>query len=150
MTYPTLWQQRAPSLFNDIFNIRGDLDRLFDHGQRADLMGAWAPAVDITETTDEWILAADLPGLTTEDVSVSVENSVLTISGERKREYEEGPNGHGYHTVERRYGRFERSFRLPQSVNAEKVRAEFTNGVLRVSLPKAETAKPRKIEVKVK
>jgi HSP20 family protein len=105
--------------------------------------------VDVRETHDELTLQAELPGLTSNDVDVSVENGVLAITGEKKQEVQEGKEGSEYHLIERRYGRFERRFTLPRTVDAEKVRAEFSHGVLQVTLPKAESAKPRKIEVKV-
>jgi HSP20 family protein len=148
MLYPTIWRRRAPSLWDEMFNIRNDFDRLLGRSD-ADIGGTWSPVVDVRETADELILSAELPGLVPEQVDVSVQNGVLTISGEKQQEVEEGAEGTDYHLVERRYGRFERSFSLPRSVDPEKVNAEFSNGVLRVSLPKAETAKPRKIAVKV-
>jgi HSP20 family protein len=145
MLYPTIWRTRAPNLWDQMFNIRSGL------GLRGDteVTGAWYPVVDVREATDELVLQAELPGLRSEDVSVGVENGVLTISGEKKQQTEEGQEGSDYHLVERRYGRFERSFTLPRSVDAQKVQAEFANGVLTVTLPKAEAAKPRRIEVQV-
>ena len=89
--------------------------------------------VDIREEKDALVLNAELPGLKSEDVSASVESGVLTISGEKKRVTEEGDENASYHVVERSYGRFERSFRLPQSVDSAKVRAAFENGVLTVT-----------------
>ena len=103
----------------------------------------------LERSSDELTLQAELPGLAAEDVGVGVENGVLSISGEKKQEVEEEKDGSDYHLVERRYGRFERSFTLPRSVDAGKVKAEFANGVLTVTLPKAEAAKPRRIEVQV-
>lgn len=150
MLYPTLWRsERFPSIWRDLFNVRNEFDRLFDRLGRegADFSG-WVPTVDVRETGDALLVEAELPGLTPGDVDVRVENGVLTISGEKRREAEEGKDDSGYRIVERCYGRFERSFTLPRSVDADKVSAEFSNGVLTVSLPKAETAKPRKIEVK--
>jgi len=148
MLYPTIWRRQAPSLWDDIFNIRNEFDRLL--GQTETQVGsAWVPVVDVRETKDELTLQAELPGLTIEDVDVSVEHGVLSITGEKRQEVEEGKEGSEYHLVERRYGRFERRFSLPRSVDAEKVRAEFADGVLQVTLPKVEAAKPRKIEVKV-
>ena len=94
------------------------------------------------------MLQAELPGLTSEDVELSVENGVLTISGEKKQEREEGEEGTDYHLVERRYGRFERRFSVPRSVLPEKVKADFANGTLNITLPKAEAAKPRRIPIK--
>lgn len=148
MLYPTIWRRQAPSLWDDIFNIRNEFDRLL--GQTETQVGStWVPVVDVRETKDELILQAELPGLTSSDVDVSVENGVLAITGEKRQEVQEGKEGSEYHLIERRYGRFERRFTLPRSVDAEKVRAEFTHGILQVTLPKVEAAKPRKIEVKV-
>ncbi len=148
MLYPTIWRRQAPSLWDDIFNIRNEFDRLL--GQTETQVGsAWVPVVDVRETTDELVLQAELPGLTSNDVDVSVENGVLAITGEKKQEVQEGKEESEYHLIERRYGRFERRFTRPRSVDAERVRAEFSHGVLQVTLPKVEAAKPRKIEVKV-
>jgi HSP20 family protein len=142
MLYPTIRRTRAPNLWDQMFNIRNGL------GSRGDT-GAWYPVVDVREAEGELVLQAELPGLRSEDVNVGVENGVLTISGEKKQQNDEGQEGSDYHLVERRYGRFERSFTLPRSVEAQKVQAEFANGVLTVTLPKAEAAKPRRIEVQV-
>ena len=145
MLYPTIWRKRAPNLWDEMFNIRNELGRRVANGASS----TWYPVVDVREDKDELSLQAELPGLRSEDVRVNVENGVLTISGEKKQEIEECQEGSDYHLVERRYGRFERSFTLPRSVDAEKVKAEFANGVLTVTLPKAEAAKPRRIEVQV-
>ena len=105
-------------------------------------MTVWAPAVDVRETNDEIQVTAELPGLAPEDVSVTVENGVLTISGVKKQEVQEGKEESNYYLYERRYGRFERSFSLPRMVNAEQEKERFDNRVLTVALPKAEPAKP--------
>ena len=108
----------------------------------------WAPVVDITETDDEFLIKAELPEVKREEVKVSVENGVLTIQGERKQEKEE--KGKKFHRVERYYGSFMRTFTVPDNVDEKKVRAEFKDGVLNLHLPKAESFKPRKIEVKTR
>ena len=143
MRYPTVLNHRAPDIWSD-FN------RLFGRRFSADITSAWSPAVDIRETTDELVMLVDIPGLAIEDVSVSVEKNVLTISGERKKTLEQGDEDSQYHVVERYHGRFERSFQLPQTVSADKIDARLNDGVLAIALPKVEAAKPRKIEVKVK
>jgi HSP20 family protein len=102
--------------------------------------------MDVRETGEEYQVIAELPGVTSDDVEVTVENGVLSISGEKKEEVEEGA-GTDRHLYERRYGRFQRNFSLPRSVDAENVKANFENGLLRVSLPKAAVAKPRKIKI---
>jgi HSP20 family protein len=145
MLYPTIRRTRAPNLWDQMFNIRNGLGSLAD----AEASGTWYPVVDVREAEGELVLQAELPGLRSEDVNVGVENGVLTISGEKKQHVEEGHEGSNYRLVERRYGRFERSFTLPRSVDAQKVQAEFANGLLTVTLPKAEAAKPRRIEVQV-
>lgn len=149
MLYPTIWRgERFPSIWRDLFNVRNEFDRLFDRlGPEGTDFSGWVPTVDVRETNDALLIEAELPGLTPDDVDVRVENGVLTISGEKRREVEKEKDD-SYRLVERCYGRFERSFTLPRGVDAEKVSAEFSNGVLTVSLPKAETAKPRKIEIK--
>ena len=147
MLYPTIWRRQSPNLWDELFNIRNDFDRM--PGRSETQVGAgWCPAVDVHETKDELVLQAELPGLTSEDVELSVENGVLTISGEKKQEREEGEEGTDYHLVERRYGRFERRFSVPRSVLPEKVKADFANGTLNITLPKAEAAKPRRIPIK--
>ena len=108
----------------------------------------WAPAVDIYETENELVLKADLPDVDLKDIDVRVENQTLTISGERKFEQKESTKG--YHRIERSYGSFVRSFAVPNSFDTETIAAEFKNGVLRVSLPKKEAAKPRQVKVEVK
>jgi HSP20 family protein len=108
----------------------------------------WSPAVDIYETENELVLHADLPDVKLDEIDVRVENQTLTIKGERK--FEKNESARGYHRIERNYGTFTRSFTLPTSVDAEKVAAEFKNGVLTVTLPKKEAAKPRQVKIAVK
>jgi HSP20 family protein len=107
----------------------------------------WAPLVDITEDEKEYVIKADLPEIKKEDVKISVQDGVLVISGERKYEKEE--KGKKYHRVERSYGSFERSFTVPADAEEENVSAQFKDGVLTVHLPKGETAKPKRLEIKV-
>ena len=107
----------------------------------------WAPPCDIYETDNELVVQVELPGVKKEDVKVSIENNVLTISGERK--FEEETKRENYRRAERSYGQFMRSFILPNTVDTDKVSAEFKDGVLRVGLPKREESKPKAVEVKV-
>jgi len=107
----------------------------------------WAPMVDIVEDEKEYLIKAELPEVQKDDVKVTVENGTLTISGERKAEKEQ--KGRRFHRVERFYGRFERSFSIPDDAEANDVKAEFKDGVLRVHLAKSEKARPKQIEVKV-
>lgn len=105
----------------------------------------WIPPVDIQETPEGYKLLAELPGMTKDDINITLENNVLRLSGERK--FEKDAKKESYHRVERTYGTFSRAFALPQQVQAEGVQAGFENGVLTVMVPKAEQAKPRKIEI---
>jgi HSP20 family protein len=108
----------------------------------------WSPAVDIVETEDELIVKADLPDVRLEDIDVRVENGTLSLKGERKFEKELADKG--YHRIERSYGSFMRSFSVPSSVDTEKVSADYKNGLLTVTLPKKEAAKPKQVKVAVK
>ena len=107
----------------------------------------WTPTVDISESEAEYAIKAELPEVKKEDVKVTVEDGVLTIQGDRKQEKEE--KGKKYHRIERSYGRFVRSFTLPDTVDESKVKAEYTDGVLHLHLPKSEKAKPKQIDVKI-
>lgn len=107
----------------------------------------WAPLVDITEDEKEYVVKAELPGLKKEEVKVSVEENVMTISGERKVEKEEKTKK--YHRVERAYGKFERSFTLPEQADGTKITADFKEGVLQVHLPKTEKPASKAVEVKI-
>ncbi len=107
----------------------------------------WAPPVDIMETDEALIVKADLPDVDLKDVDIQIENGTLTLKGERKFERED--KRVGYHRVERAYGSFVRCFSIPETVDTDKVRAEYKNGVLIVTLPKKEVAKPRAIKVEV-
>ena len=104
-----------------------------------------APSLDVEETENEVVVKAELPGLTDKDIDVSVVDDTLTIKGEKKHDKEE--KGKHYHLVERRYGSFQRCVRLPSSVNSKKASARFKDGVLEITLPKSEEAKPKKIEI---
>jgi HSP20 family protein len=105
----------------------------------------WVPAVDIKETENELIFKADIPDIEMKDIDVRLENGTLTLRGERK--FEGAKENGGWHRVERSYGTFERVFALPETVDAEGVKADYKNGVLTVTLPKKELAKPRQIKV---
>jgi len=107
----------------------------------------WAPAVDILETENELLLKADLPGVDMKNIDIRVENGTLTIKGERK--YDGERNGRGYHRMERVYGAFARSFALPDTVETDKVTADYKDGVLTITVPKKEMAKPRSVKIEV-
>lgn len=110
-------------------------------------LAEWSPLVDITEDDKEYLIKAELPEIKKEEIKFTVENGVLVISGERKLEKEE--KGRKYHGVERAYGSFVRSFSLPDDADADKVNAEFNDGVLKVHIAKSESARPKQIEVEV-
>jgi len=107
----------------------------------------WSPAVDIYETENDLVLKADLPDVDPKNVGIQLENGTLTLKGERKFEHEK--NGKGFHRIERSYGSFVRAFSLPDTVDAENVKADYKSGVLTVTIPKKEVAKPRTINVQV-
>ncbi len=111
------------------------------------LAGAWVPAVDILETRDGLQVTAELPGVDPKDVEVTVENGMLTIRGERQ--FEKAAEGETYHRVERVYGTFERSFALPNTVDAERIEARYKNGLLTLHMPKREEAKPKPVKIQV-
>ena len=108
---------------------------------------SWAPPVDIYETEDAIVLKAELPGIDPKDVEVRVEDNTLYLKGERK--YEKEVNEQNYHRIERSYGSFARSFSLPNSISAEKVKAEYKDGLLTLTMPKREEAKPKTIKIDV-
>jgi len=108
----------------------------------------WAPTVDISERKNDFLIKAELPGVDEKDIAVSISGDLLTIKGEKKKEEEEKDEHH--YRVERYYGSFERSFRIPTGVKADKIDATFDKGVLKVTVPKAEEAKKKEIAVKVK
>jgi HSP20 family protein len=107
----------------------------------------WSPAVDIFETEDALTLRADLPDVKTEEIDIRVENNTLTLKGSRK--FEKDENAKGYHRIERSYGDFIRTFAVPPTVENDKVAAQYKNGVLTITLPKKETAKPRQVKVAI-
>jgi len=139
--------------FGELSSFRGEMEKLWDRffGERP-LMKAfpeeWSPSVDISETEDKLVVSAELPGLEAKDVNVSISGDLLMIKGEKKKEKEEKDEHHHY--IERYSGSFQRSFRLPVSIQSEKVEASFKKGVLKIVLPKAEEAKKKSIEIKVK
>jgi HSP20 family protein len=112
-----------------------------------DSFGAWAPPVDIFERQDHLVIRAEIPGVQKEDMDVRIENGVLTLHGERKEETE--VKNVNAHLTERVYGSFTRSFSLPTTVDSSKITAVYKDGVLEVTVPKIETAKPKKVEIKV-
>ena len=139
---------RDPFL-KDFTALTNRFNHFFDlpHASNVDYLGAWNPAVDIFDKGAEVVIHAELPGIKKEDIDVRVENNVLTIRG--KKERKEEAKEEGAYRTERIYGSFSRSFSLASSVDVTKIGAEYKDGVLTLSLPKSEEAKPRQIAVKV-
>jgi HSP20 family protein len=139
----------------DLLNISDEMNRLVSNvfgpestRETSLFKGNWSPAVDISEDKDNYYLQIELPGMTKEDVKVKYEEGMLTVMGEKKTNREEKEVN--YHRVERSYGKFERSFRITSQVVPDGISADFSNGVLSISLPKAEEVKPKEIDVKIK
>jgi HSP20 family protein len=134
-------QSEMNRLFNTFFDTPAGAGRPGNGGRR------WLPAMDLVETPDHFVLRADLPGLSEEDVDIELEDNVLTISGERKAEHEDRQEG--YYRVERASGSFRRSLTLPEGVDPAAIEASFDKGVLEVRIPKPEERKPRKVAISV-
>ncbi len=141
-----LVQYQRPNLawpgFGRLLNLNDELDRLFETP-----LQAWAPALDVHEDKDKFTVNLELPGLKREDIEVHLEDSSLVISGERKSETV--TEGTEVHRQERYYGKFSRALTLPTAVAADKVKAAYKDGILTVTLPKAEEAKPKQIDVTI-
>ena len=137
----------------ELSSIQNEMNRLFNtfFDTPTQSNGAsvrrWIPAMDLVETAEEFVLRADLPGMSESDVNIELEDNVLTISGERKTEHEERQEG--YYRVERAQGSFRRTLTLPEGVDPDAVRASFDKGVLEVRIPKPEERKPRKVAISV-
>jgi HSP20 family protein len=141
--------------FRDLAGLQERMNDLFDRAvwrrgteEEGLAAGAWAPAVDIYETEEKVVLKAELPGLKKEDIDIQVRDNTLTLKGEKK--FEKEVKQENYHRVERSYGTFQRSFTLPNIIKQSGIEATFKDGILEVSLPKAEEAKPKQIQVQVK
>jgi HSP20 family protein len=152
----TRWQRpelNVWSPFRHLSLLRDEIDRLFDSPLDAltsnsqQFLNGWLPTIDLYEDRDHLVLKAELPGMRKEDINISLHGEVLTLSGERKEE-ETFDKAETYR-AERFLGRFQRTLTLPVRVDASKVQASYTDGILTVTLPKAEEAKPKQIEVKV-
>ena len=143
------------SLPSDVLNIQREINRMFDtffrgeQGEDASLFSqTWRPAVDIVERENEYVAKVELPGVSKNDVKITMQDNVLTIRGEKQQEKKDKETN--FHRVERFYGSFQRSFTMPTSVRSDQIDAEYTDGILTIRMPKAEEAKPKQIEVKVK
>ncbi len=154
MSNLTRWQRSDLSAwpgFGRLFGLRNELDRLFEPfaelTRGSQLLSVWNPAVDVFEDKDSIIVKAELPGMKKEDIDVSLHDGALSVSGERKSE-EKFEDAETYRS-ERFVGRFHRTVTLPSPVSADKVKAQYKDGILMITLPKTEEAKPKQIEVNV-
>ena len=136
-------------------DMHREINRMFDNFFRGGIQddgtifaSVWTPVVDIAEQDNEYTVKVELPGVSKDDVKITMQDDILTIRGEKKAEKETKETG--YHRTERSYGSFQRSFTLPTHVKSDRIEASYTDGILTIALPKAEEAKPRQIEVKVK
>jgi HSP20 family protein len=136
----------------EIDSFRREMDRMFDNffGRGADVAEpslTWYPSVDIKETKDDFVLMAEVPGMSKDDIKINISENTLTIKGEKKEEKKE--EDQNYHRVERRYGSFQRSFTLPTQIQESKVKAAYKDGVLTITMPKKEEVKPKEIPISV-
>jgi HSP20 family protein len=139
--------------FRELNSLQSEMNRLFNSvfdqpavgGGNGSTLRRWMPAMDLAETDEHFVLRADLPGLTEDDIKIELEDGTLTVSGERKAEHES--KNEGYYRVERAFGAFSRSLTLPKGVDGDAVSANFDRGVLEVRIPKPEERKPRRIEI---
>jgi HSP20 family protein len=137
--------------FRELSTLQNEMNRLFNTvfdsppGNGGTVQRRWMPAMDLLETDEHFVLRADLPGMSEDDIKIELEDGTLTLSGERKAEHE--AKGEGYYRVERASGTFSRSLTLPKGVDPEAVTAAFDKGVLEVRIPKPEERKPRRIEI---
>ena len=149
----TVWRPfRELTPFGDFERMRRDIDRLWNSFfERGTLRGEdgreWLPSLDVAETKNEIVVKAEVPGLEPKDIDISLSDGLLTIKGEKKQEREEKEEN--YHLVERNYGSFTRSIRLPNEVQSNKINASYKNGVLKIVLPKSEEAKKKEFKIKV-
>ena len=133
-------------VFTPFFNLNRTWSRMLDNvpGERHERM--LVPAMDVIESEDHLVITAELPGMAKDAVKITIENGVLTLSGEKKFEHEEEHKD--FHSMERRYGAFHRSVTLPRQLDADKAEASFENGVVTIRIPRSEEAKPKQLEIK--
>jgi HSP20 family protein len=145
------FRELAP--FRDFDRMRKEMDHLwnsfFESGLRRRTEGGmeWIPSLDVSETKNELVVKAEVPGLDPKDIDISLSDGLLTIRGEKKQEKEEKEAN--YHLVERSYGSFTRSVQLPKEIQSEKISASYKNGILKITLPKSEEAKKKEVKIKV-
>ena len=142
-----LWKPR------DLMNIREEIDKVFEdffdwtRESKSLMQSDWTPSVDISETDDDIIVTAEMPGMDQKDIKLMIRDNTLTIKGEKKREEEKKEKN--YHRIERSYGCFERSFTLPVNVETDKITATYKNGILNITIPKTEEEKPKEIAINI-
>ena len=142
----TLWRQRAP--FEGLTRWFNDIDTWYDTGFSGDVPEmVWRPAIDVEEKDGKYLVRADLPGLKKKDIHVELHDGYLTLRGERKSEHEE--NEDNYHRIERTYGTFERTFRVPKGVTEKDIHAKYKDGVLELTVPTPKAVEPTTTEVKI-
>ncbi len=136
--------------FRDLTALQSEVNRLFSRASGGDVgeRQSWTPAIDVVETEDAIVLKAELAGMDPNDINIEVQDNVLTVSGERR--FEEEVKEDKFYRIERRYGSFSRSLALPPTADETKVEAKYENGLLQITVPKAEVAKPKKITVAVR
>jgi HSP20 family protein len=150
----TIWKPFTElTPFREFERMRRDMDRLWDSffdvapRRRGEDRGEWLPSLDVSETKNELMVKAEVPGMDPKDITISLSDGMLTIKGEKKQEKEEKEAD--YHLVEREYGSFVRSVRLPKGVQGDKISASYKDGILKIALPKSEEAKKKEIRIKV-
>jgi HSP20 family protein len=133
----------------ELNSLQSEMNRLFntafDSGSSGPALQRWVPAMDLVESGEQFVLRADLPGMSEEDIQIELEDGTLTVSGERKAEHEQREEG--FHRVERSFGTFSRSLTLPKGIDGDAVSASFDRGVLEIRIPKPEERKPRRISI---
>ena len=146
------WELTTWRPFRDLDRMRGEMDRLWEaffegRPRRRTDEGEWIPSVDVSETKNDLVVKAELPGMDPKDIDISLSDGHLIIRGEKKQEREEKEED--YHFIERSYGSFTRSIQLPKEVKHDKINASYKNGILKVVLPKSEEAKTKEIKIRV-
>lgn len=149
----TVWKPFRDWVPFDFEQMRREMDRLWDSffergiRRKPEEVSDWFPSLDVSETKNDLVIKAEVPGMEPKDIDISLSDGVLTIKGEKKQEREEKEED--YHLIERSYGSFARSIQLPKGVQSDKIQATYKNGVLKVVLPKSEEAKKKEIKIKV-
>jgi HSP20 family protein len=148
-----VWEIAPFKPFRELETMRREMDRLWDSffqrgpARRVEEGAEWLPSLDVSETKNDIVVKAEVPGMDAKEIDISLSGDTLTLKGEKKQEKEE--KAENYHLIERSYGAFTRSIRLPVNVQSDKISASYKNGVLKITLPKSEEAKTKEIKIKV-